>query len=589
MPAPALGHRRERITWYGDGGCGRNGPGQGIGSGDFVERIVSARIRAQRWYVRYPRAVPLAIVLAVLTIAALAAYGIERIEAERTRAQARASAEAVSAALERRAISHIAYLRAGAMLVAASPQLTPAGFREMAAGMADDDEDHAIAGITWAPRVAVSDIPAFEAARRADGLTGFAVHPRPLPGRAFVVPVTYVSRSGANPALGFDMASEPQRAAAMARAAADNRPTASGKVLLVKREPGRNWSGFLIYMPVYARGAQAHGRGRLLGFVCAPFNAQNFIDSALAMVPDRDLRVGLYDGAAIPALLLAQVDGGLGTGRDLVVTRPLRIAGRPLLLVVRAQGHAFPSKLSLVILLFAAVVAALVMLVARIMTWHAQEDLAALKFLEEQISIRTTLTRELNHRVKNTLANVLSIVALTRRRATGLEQFAESLTGRILALSATHDILTGLNWEPAPLRAVIEAELAPYTGARDHVIGVTGPDVLLAPNDALSLGMAVHELATNASKYGALSVHSGQVTVNWEMMTPDRARVTWHEQGGPPVPQTRQRGLGSDLIEKIVAHELGHGVDLRFDPAGVLCTLVVPVRQPSPFKLRAEK
>jgi len=275
---------------------------------------------------------------------------------------------------------------------------------------------------------------------------------------------------------------------------------------------------------------------------------------------------------------------------DVGFARQLTIAGRPLVLVVDAQGRGSPSILSLLTALFALLVAALLTLLARVVTRHAQEDLASLEWLEEQISIRNTLTRELNHRVKNTLANVLSIVSLTRRRATGLEHFAESLTGRIMALSATHDLLTGLSWEPAPLRAVIAAELAPYTEGRDHVITVSGPDVSLAPNDALSLGLAVHELATNASKYGALSVLSGQVSVRWEMMTPDLARVIWQEQGGPPVAQERRRGFGTDLVEKIVAHELGHSVDLRFDPQGVCCTLVVPVRLPVVvFRMRAGK
>ena len=563
-----------------------------------MERIVSARIRAQRWYVRFPRAVPAAIFLAVLTIAGFSALDIERVDAERSRAQVRATAEDIGAALERRTAAHIAYLRAGAMLVTASRRITPDGLRELAAGMADDDENRAIGGITWAPRVAVGDVAAFEKARRAEGLTGFTVHPAPAGGRDLVVPVTYVSSSGSQPnvALGFDMASELQRRTAMARAALTHRPAASGKVMLVKHGPGHSGSGFLIYMPVYARlphapaaglaaDALPTGSGRLLGFICGAFNAQANLDSTLAIVPAQGLGVSLYDGAIGPAHVLAQVAGS--PDPDLVVARTLRVAGRPLVLVVTAQAHATLSTLSLITLLLGALVSLLLMLLAHVATRHTREDLAALEFLEEQISIRTTLTRELNHRVKNTLANVLSIVALTRRRATGLDHFAESLTGRIMALSATHDILTGLSWAPAPLRAVIAAELAPYSEGGDHVISVAGPEVSLAPNDALSLGLAVHELATNASKYGALSVPSGQVTVRWEMMTPDQARVTWHEQGGPPVAQERARGFGTDLVEKIVAHELGHTVDLRFERDGVHCTLVVPVRLPAPFKLRA--
>lgn len=136
------------------------------------------------------------------------------------------------------------------------------------------------------------------------------------------------------------------------------------------------------------------------------------------------------------------------------------------------------------------------------LTWQALEDETSLRWFEEQASIRNSLTRELNHRVKNTLASVLSIIALTRRRATNLGEFAHGLDGRIRALSATHDLLTRSDWGTTPVRAVVEAELLPYADASDHEVDIAGPDVELAPNDALSLGLAMHELATNAAKYG---------------------------------------------------------------------------------------
>ncbi len=566
-----------------------------------MDRIVSARVRAQRWYVRYPRVLPMTIFLPVLTIAAMGIYGIERVDADRTRAQVSAAAADLGAALERRATAHVASLRAGAMLLSASARTDPQAFQELAKGVADDydnDSNAATAsdGITWAPRIAASEVAAFEQARRAEGLTGFTVHPRPAGGRDFIVPVTYTSTAPAgsasersNPALGFDMASEPRRRSAMAQAARERRPIATGKVDLVRPVPGADRSGFLIYMPVFARAVSAHGQGLsgLRGYVYAPFNAQAFLDAAIAMVPTRGLSVSLYDGSIDHDRLLARVAGVANP--DLLYTRTLRIGARSLVLVVEGRGHGTLSNLSLVTLLFALLVACLLTVLARVVTQNAQEDLAALNWLEDQISIRNTLTRELNHRVKNTLANVLSIISLTRRRAAGLEEFAEGLTGRIMALSATHDLLTGLGWEPAPLRAVIAAELAPYTEAHDHLITLAGPDVALVPSDALSLGMAVHELATNAGKYGALSVASGQVSVTWEMVTPQALRMVWLEQGGPPVPAQRRRGFGTDLIEKIVAHELGHGVDLCFDPAGVRCTLLVPVRVPIAFQMRAPR
>ena len=227
------------------------------------------------------------------------------------------------------------------------------------------------------------------------------------------------------------------------------------------------------------------------------------------------------------------------------------------------------------------------MIVSRLLTQQALEDQRALDWFAEQNSIRNSLTRELNHRVKNTLANVLSIATLTRRRATTLDEYADGLDGRIRALSATHDLLTQSEWGTTPIAAVAKAELAPYAQGMDGALETSGPDVELAPNDALSLGLALHELATNASKYGALSQAGGKVSITWETTEDDLARIEWVESGGPSVPRERSRGFGTDLIEKIVAHELRHPVNLVFAPEGVRCTLLVPVRQPSAFAIRA--
>jgi two-component sensor histidine kinase len=243
----------------------------------------------------------------------------------------------------------------------------------------------------------------------------------------------------------------------------------------------------------------------------------------------------------------------------------------------------------MVTMIFGLLVASLLMLLVRMLTQQALEDEASLRWFEEQASIRNSLTRELNHRVKNTLANVLSIMALTRRRSNSLEEFADGLDGRIRALSATHDLLTKSDWGTTPVRSVIEAELLPYTQDGDHKIELAGPDIELAPNDALSLGLAMHELATNASKYGSLSQPGGKVGVDWNLISPGLVRIEWQERGGPPVAPQRGRGFGTDLIERIVAHELKNPVDLEFLPEGVRCVLTVPVRRPTEFAMRASR
>ncbi|MCH5376611.1 MAG: sensor histidine kinase, partial [Planctomycetes bacterium] len=247
------------------------------------------------------------------------------------------------------------------------------------------------------------------------------------------------------------------------------------------------------------------------------------------------------------------------------------------------------SGISMVTLVFGLLVASLLMLVMRMLARQATENEAALRWFEEQASIRNSLTRELNHRVKNTLANVLSIIALTRRRAETLDDFAEGLDGRIRALSATHDLLTQSDWGTTPIGAVIDAELSPYLQDGENRIEMLGPEIQLAPNDALSLGLAIHELATNAAKYGALSSPGGTVKVSWHKISADRVRLEWSEHDGPLVEADPSRGFGTDLIEKIVAHELGNPVELTFRPEGVRCAMTIPVRQPTPFSMRAQR
>jgi two-component sensor histidine kinase len=230
----------------------------------------------------------------------------------------------------------------------------------------------------------------------------------------------------------------------------------------------------------------------------------------------------------------------------------------------------------------------MVMAIGRLITRRAAEDRRVLEWLSRQSAIRNSLTRELNHRVKNTLANVLSIAALTRRRSSNIDEFTESLTARIRALSATHDLLSQSDWGNAPLGEIIRSELAPYMDGGDSHVRMAGPEIKLAPNDAMSLGLAIHELATNAAKYGALSTTTGQVHVTWTLEGPDKAEIRWREEGGPTVSEPTKRGFGRDLIEKIVAHELRSQVDLQFFPEGVQCRLTVPVRESREFLLRSD-
>ncbi len=184
---------------------------------------------------------------------------------------------------------------------------------------------------------------------------------------------------------------------------------------------------------------------------------------------------------------------------------------------------------------------------------------------------------ELNHRVKNTLATVLAISAQTFRTAESPEAFHEAFEGRLLALSQTHNLLNRSCWTGVMLRDILMQELAPYASADGGRFLLDGDGLKLGPVMAVTLGMAFHELATNAAKYGALSVPGGRMRVAWRISSPGRLHLEWQEMDGPPVLPPRRRGFGSCLIEKVLAGDLDGKVRLHFLSEGVRCSMEMPL------------
>ena len=551
-----------------------------------AQRASGRRSGTKRWLVRYPKALPIAIFALITAITILSVFAIERGENQRQAAQLRSRTVAVASALERRANSSSAYLRAGAALLASLDDIPPERFGTFVSELRLDSDYRGAEGIGWAPVVYPDDLQAFEERLSEEGGGPVRVAPRPSGSRPYLTPIAYLQPETVSnqAAVGFDMFSDPVRRAAMLQAELTARPTATERVMTIQPNEEQN-AGFLIYMPVFEA---ASGGRRLKGFIFSPFNAQNFLSSALELEEAGAFAVNLYDGELRQDNLLASSGVVISEAQDTAI-ETLSIANNPWALEMTAAEPAGLSGLSMATLVFGLLVASLLMLLVRMLTQQAMEDEASLTWFEEQASIRNSLTRELNHRVKNTLANVLSIIALTRRRATDVKDFADGLDGRIRALSATHDLLTDSGWATTPVRSVVEAELLPYAQGSDHTVDRRGPAVELAPNDALSLGLAMHELATNAAKYGALSRPGGRLTVDWRLVSETLLRIEWLERGGPPVAEKRGRGFGTDLIERIVAHELKNPVDLSFEREGVRCVLLIPVRRPSEFAMRAAK
>ncbi|MBC8129348.1 MAG: PAS domain S-box protein [Rhizobiaceae bacterium] len=208
----------------------------------------------------------------------------------------------------------------------------------------------------------------------------------------------------------------------------------------------------------------------------------------------------------------------------------------------------------------------------------AVRDVTEEKEAEER---QLLLTRELQHRVKNTLAMVNALANQTLRRAANAQEGLAAFSARLIALSHAHDILTQTSWTSAPIGAIVAESLATHRGDSAAVTW-SGPDVRLTAKQSLALALALHELATNASKYGALSADDGKVTIVWRIVSrPEGPRLAfeWSEHGGPPVVAPAARGFGSRLIEQSLAIEFGGTVELRYDPDGVRCIIDAPMTQ----------
>lgn len=200
--------------------------------------------------------------------------------------------------------------------------------------------------------------------------------------------------------------------------------------------------------------------------------------------------------------------------------------------------------------------------------------------------LQHTLMNELNHRVKNTLATVQAIARQTFRKSHAVSGALETFESRLHALADAHNLLIRENWQGIELAELVAEVIAPHQRERFRI---HGPNLRLVPRAALVLSMVLHELTTNAAKYGALSTSTGNVEIAWEISNEAAPQLTfrWTERGGPHVTPPTRKGFGTHLIERSLSAEIGGDVEIVYDPMGVICAMrielgegtVVPVEE----------
>lgn len=205
-------------------------------------------------------------------------------------------------------------------------------------------------------------------------------------------------------------------------------------------------------------------------------------------------------------------------------------------------------------------------------------DISQRKDAEEKLDLAM---REMNHRAKNSFTVIQSLIGLTRRSAATVDEFAKALEERITGLSISHDLLMESPRDVASLEALVRRQLRAFVAEDDTRVNIWGPGLELGPESTRTLGLALHELATNACKYGALSTPAGRLDIRWRCVDLSSADtpivVEWREQGGPPVQAPGRSGFGTRVMRDMVAHSLGAEVVIDFMPAGLVWTATAPI------------
>lgn len=384
-------------------------------------------------------------------------------------------------------------------------------------------------------------------------------------------------------ALGFDMYSEPIRRAAMDLALSTGEARVTAPVELVQEITSDKQTGFLIYLPFESTAQPAGVRsGPVAGFVYAPFRGGDLISAALSVGPPLPvaLRVTDVEATATP-LFDNSADAG---AQPFHHSRNLEILGRHWSFDVWSDkegvgqvGHINSVLLGLTSFLFAA--AAAYAVAAR--QKEALQARAVAAAAAREADYRELLLQEMKHRIKNHIARIQSIARQSARGATDVKAFTAAFDARLQSMSAVQEILAGSAVAQADIRAVLLKELQQSLDATEVQHLIDGPPVRLDERQAHAFALVVHELVTNAMKYGGLSANGAGLTIRWEVATdttPPRVNVLWTESiAGLSEPAANGSGFGSRLIDASLKGELAGSLRRDYGPEGLTIRLSFPL------------
>lgn len=556
-----------------------------------VPRLFRARLSDHGEFLfRYRQIWPWLVLFLSLALVALFGILLMRYVERQDRQALELRSLELAAAIEQRMNTSEALLRAAGNAFSFVPNIDGDFFSSFVKGLRLNQQSLGMVGIGWTIPVSRDRIPELEARMRVEGRSDFFVWPVTDEKLNYTILFIEPDNIANHKAIGFNMFSDPARRLAMIQAFDMGKPMASGPISLKQESGIEELPGFLFYAPVFdaadREGAEAPPKTKFRGFVYAAFRGADLVKAVGGDRGADRFDLELYDVTDGARQILYDSHPEIWSAASKSsVSSSLSVGGRRWELIVApiyvGEFQNIPQRIMIISLLGTGL---LVSFLLTMMMWLTTRTIIAsrqaLDRQIEQLEIRSILLRELNHRVKNTLATVNSLAALSRQDATDVDSYYNAFNGRLRALSATHDLLTQSEWGNTELRDIVEAELAPFRGVNGRVL-IEGPSVCFDPTKALSFGLSIHELATNASKYGALSSSEGRVSLLWHVAEDGRLHVRWTETGGPLVMEGRKPGFGSTLIEKLMARQLKAEVKLSFPSEGAVCEFIIPMDQPA--------
>lgn len=465
---------------------------------------------------------------------------------------------------------HAKELFASAALVQTVGSVSAAQWRSMYDHLRIGERHAGLQGLGFVELVQGADRAGHEERIRAQGYPDYAI--KPAGERDAYASIAYMEPASVRiPRVhGFDIMTEPVRREAMERARDTGNVATSGRVTLFHDKDLA--AGFLLFVPVYGPMASApdvaERRRALRGFVFSPVRSSDFFDGVAANFNSGlgpSLAIEVFDGANVnPDARIFECKSAEIQPGALSHVIPYNLFDRPWTIRVTALP-AFETKRDQRTRLTIAVSGgAITLMMAALAASAARRSRE-----QQEIALhKDMIARELSHRVKNLLSVIQSVATRSLSEGRSLSEAKRVLSDRIAALARVHSGLVDTQWSGAMLHDLVNGELAPF-GAR---IVAVGPAVQMNAQMAQNFAMALHELATNAVKYGALSQTSGSVRVEWRVFTCDqeqRFRFCWRESGGPPAVQPKREGFGQKLLRRLLGTALSAQPTIEYTPEGL--------------------